>query len=118
MSQLRKELTMAKKTKNAEITSNTQEDPESAPPAETLHRVTVLVSEADLLSIREAFAQDRTAQVTVHMPRTRELTDAQREKRKTYRQRPEVREKHKAYRALLAKRIRVAAKAQEPTSGE
>jgi hypothetical protein len=71
-------------------------------------RVMVLISEADLLLMKAAFADKQTASVTVHPPVTRPLNDDQREKRKAYRQRPEVREKNLAYRKARAKRIRDA----------
>ena len=93
---------MTKKTKAAEL------------PATVLRRRMVLVSEADLQSMREAFAQQRSVTVTAHVPQKMELTDAQREKRSAYRRRPEVREKQKAYRAARAKRIRDAKKAAAP----
>jgi hypothetical protein len=87
---------MSKKTKVAE------------PSATDLRRRMVLVSEADLRSMREAFAQQRSLTVTVHAPQKTELTEAQRERRKEYRQRPEVRAKQKAYRAARARRLREA----------
>lgn len=81
----------------------------TAPPAPPSHRrVMVLISEADLLLMKAAFADKQTASVTVHPPATRPLNDDQREKRKAYRQRPEVREKNLAYRKARAKRIRDA----------
>lgn len=77
-----------------------------------LRRVTVRVSEADLEELTKRFAAGETAQVTVHAgAKGKQLTDAQREWRAAYRQRPEVRERNKAYRRERAKRIRAAAKA-------
>jgi len=96
---------MAKKTKAAE------------PSATALRRRMVLVSEADIQGMREAFAQQRSATVTVHAPQKTELTDAQRARRKQYRERPEVKEKQRAYRRARAQRLREAlraTKAQEP----
>lgn len=80
---------------------------------EVLHRVSVLISEADLRDMQAHFAEGKPGHplVAVHPPQTR-LTDAQREYRKAYRQRPEVREKMKAYRAARRKRLREAAKQQ------
>jgi hypothetical protein len=78
----------------------------------------VLVGESDLASMKAAFAEGRSATVTVHPPVKQELTEAQRERRKAYRQRPEVREKQKAYRTARAQRIREAKKAAAPAPVE
>jgi hypothetical protein len=69
----------------------------------------VLISEADVRAMREAFAAGHEAVVTAHRLVPEALTSQQRERRKAYRQRPEVREKQKAYRALRATRLRAAA---------
>ena len=95
---------MKKKTKTLNVTP----DKTASDQPEALRRVMVLVSEADLQAARAAFAEGRSATVTVHAPVRSALTDAQREKRRAYRQRPEVREHMKAYRVLRNKRLREA----------
>src|SRR5262245_46574123 len=83
-----------------------------AGPPVPMRRRMVLVSEDELRKMDTAFAEGREAiVVTVHAVPPSSLTDGQREKRKAYRQRPEVREKQRAYRRERAKRIRAAKKA-------
>jgi hypothetical protein len=79
--------------------------------ATVLRRRMVLVAESDLQSIRDAFAAKQPVTVTVHPPEKQALTEAQRERRKAYRQRPEVREKQRAYRSERSKRLRAAVQA-------
>jgi hypothetical protein len=83
----------------------------------TLRRRMVLISEADVQSMKAAFAAGKEAVVTVHAVPSRGLTDAQREKRRAYRQRPEVKERMKAYRQRRAARLREAL-TQSATSAE
>jgi hypothetical protein len=83
-------------------------EPAAARQGGPLRRVAVLISEADVQAMQASFAEGRTASITAHAPAASKLTDAQREYRKDYRQRPEVRAKQKAYRALRAKRVREA----------
>lgn len=77
---------------------------------EALRRVMVRISETDYSTMMAHFAEEKDGlpAVTVHAPSTgkRELTDEQREKRKAYRNRPEVKDKMKAYRKQRAAKVR------------
>jgi hypothetical protein len=78
----------------------------------TLKRVMVRISEEDFTAMTQHFAEGKSGLplVSVHPPSSgkRELTPEARAKRKEYRQRPDVREKMKAYRAKRAARVREA----------
>jgi hypothetical protein len=78
--------------------------------SDAVRRVMVRISEADYLDMTRHFAEAKPGLplVSVHPAAKRQLTTEQRKKRKAYRQRPDVREKQKAYRASRAKRIREA----------
>jgi hypothetical protein len=91
--------------------------PSDVQPAE-LRRRMVLMSENDLQSMATAFAEGRPATVTVYRPHQGPLTEAQREKRKAYRQRPEVREKQRAYRAARTRRLRGATEVDQTGTGD
>lgn len=95
------------------MAKKTTKTPAQEAPA-TLRRRMVLVSDTDLQSMRDAFAAKQPVTVTVHPPETQALTDEQRARRKAYRQRPEVREKQRAYRRERAKRLREALRAAAP----
>lgn len=97
---------MARKPKVPQEPEAREATPEVPQAPERLRRRMVLVGEADLQRIREAFAAKQPVNVTVHPQEQQELTDEQRLRRKAYRQRPEVREKQKAYRQRRAKRLR------------
>jgi hypothetical protein len=86
--------------------------PEVRSPMPPRQRRTILISNDDVQRMEAAFAAGREAVVTAYALPTCILTDGQREKRKAYRQRPDVREKQRAYRRERAKRIREAKKAE------
>jgi hypothetical protein len=87
------------------------EKKETAPPVSVatqpspLHRVTVLLSEAD----RKALLDSKGQATSVTAFGTKSMTDSQKAYRAAYVQRPEVKEKMKAYRAKRAAEKRAAA---------
>lgn len=115
---MHKELRIMTKKKKADPAPPPPVPPTPEGASEALRSMTVRVSEANVAMIQASFAEGRPAQVTVHPPTKR--SDSQRAYRKTYRQRPDVRERMKAYRTARRKRLReaLAAKAETTRSAE
>jgi len=113
---------MKKSNSKKAATAERNDEPAPAPSSQAqepapvaLRRVSVRISADDLAAMQEHFAAGKSGNplVAVHPPAARkDMSPAQREWRKAYRQRPEVRERNKAYRAERRKRLRAAATAQ------
>jgi hypothetical protein len=81
-----------------------QPAPKEEPQAPAMHRVTVHLSESDLKALRDS--KGEATSVTAFG--TKSMTDHQKEYRKAYGARPDVKEKMKAYRAKRAAAKRAA----------
>jgi hypothetical protein len=101
---------MRKNAKRGTLAKSVRVDPQGEGPArdadpgapDKLHRVSVLVSTDDLRAIQAQFAIGQPTSVMVHPPRRKAkvMSEAQREWRKAYRRRPEVKERIRQARKL------------------